>query len=125
MTKISEDIPVRLRRLRSSQQIRDMLAAPLPGPEKFIWPAFVIGGKGKKIPIASMPGQFRYSIDTLIDAVHQLRTTGVNAVMLFGVIDTDLKTPDAVYALHEDGLIQNAIRELKSNFPDLIIFSDI
>ena len=52
---------VRLRRLRRTAAIRDMFAMPAPGPEKFIWPVFVVPGTGRKEPIDSMPGQFRYS----------------------------------------------------------------
>ena len=116
---------VRLRRLRSSESMRNMLAAPLPGPEKFVWPVFVVEGAARKEPIPSMPGQFRYSIDMLLEAVKKVRNSGVNAVMLFGVIDETLKSADAKYAFREDGIIQKAIRELKKEFPDLLVFSDI
>ena len=53
---------IRLRRLRQSAEIRKMLDAPLPGPEKFIWPAFVVDGAAKREPIESMPGQSRLSL---------------------------------------------------------------
>ena len=54
---------LRLRRLRKNDTIRNMLADPMPGPEKFVWPVFVVEGRGIKQAIESMPGQFRYSID--------------------------------------------------------------
>ena len=57
---------VRLRRLRRTSAIRDMFAMPKPGPEKFIWPVFVVPGEGRREPIASMPGQFRLSVDELV-----------------------------------------------------------
>ena len=50
---------VRLRRLRRTAAIRDMFAMPAPGPEKFIWPVFVVPGTGRKEAIGSRPGQFR------------------------------------------------------------------
>ena len=52
---------VRLRRLRRTAAIRDLFAMPKPGPEKFIWPVFVVPGAGRREPIDSMPGQFRLS----------------------------------------------------------------
>jgi porphobilinogen synthase len=76
---------VRLRRLRQSAGIRKMLDAPLPGPEKFMWPTFVIDGEGKREEIESMPGQFRLSIDQLLPEVESLLKTGIGSVLLFGL----------------------------------------
>ena len=60
---------VRLRRLRRTANVRALFADALPGPEKFIWPVFVVPGRNRKEPIASMPGQFRYSADELVKAL--------------------------------------------------------
>ena len=54
---------IRLRRLRRTAAIRDMFAMPPPGPEKFIWPVFLVPGANRREAIASMPGQFRLSAD--------------------------------------------------------------
>lgn len=116
---------VRLRRLRCSAAIRDMLALPMPGPEKFIWPVFVVEGHGIKEPIAAMPGQFRYSVDTLLDAVGAVMADGVKSVMLFGVVGENRKSPDAAYALAPEGPVPRAVRELKAIYPELLIFTDI
>jgi porphobilinogen synthase len=116
---------VRLRRLRQHSTIRDMLAAPLPGPEKFVWPTFVVTGSGIKEPISSMPGQFRYSIDTLLEAVGELMTSGVKSVMLFGVVGDNDKSCDAAYAMRDDGIVQCAIRALKKSYPEILIFTDV
>jgi porphobilinogen synthase len=116
---------VRLRRLRQNDTIRNMLATPLPPPEKFIWPTFVVEGYGIKEPISSMPGQFRYSIDTLLEAVGELMATGVKSVMLFGVISNSNKSCDAAYAMRDDSIVQCAIRALKKNYPELLVFTDL
>ncbi len=116
---------VRLRRLRQNQTIRDMVSEPMPGPEKFMWPVFVVEGKNIKIPIKSMPGQFRYSVDTLIDAVGNVYNMGVRSVMIFGVIGDEDKDLNASYAMRNDGVVQNAIRALKQHFPELLVATDV
>ena len=115
----------RLRRMRSSETLRNMLAAPIPGPEKFIWPVFVVEGRGVKQPIEAMPGQFRYSIDTLLEAVGEVITMGVKSLIVFGVVDGKRKSETAEYAWKPDGLVQQAVSELKNKYPDLLIFTDV
>lgn len=116
----------RLRRLRKTEALRKMLGQPLPGPGKFIWPVFVIAGTGKAIPIEAMPGQSRYSIDKLLTALEPVVKMGVGGIMVFGVLeDADLKSQDGSYAHAEEGLVQQAVHEIKKNFPDLIVFTDV
>jgi len=115
----------RLRRMRSSETLRNMLAAPMPGPEKFIWPVFVVEGRGVKQAIEAMPGQFRYSIDTLLEAVGEVMATGVKSVIVFGVVDGKRKSETAEYAWKQDGLVQRAVSELKNKYPDLLVFTDV
>ncbi|UDQ97712.1 porphobilinogen synthase [Lentisphaerota bacterium WC36G] len=116
---------VRLRRLRQNQTIRDMVSEPMPGPEKFMWPVFVVEGRGIKIPIKSMPGQFRYSVDVLIEDMTEVYDMGVRSVMVFGVIDEEFKDFTASYAMREEGVVQQAVRALKANFPDLLVATDV
>lgn len=115
----------RLRRLRKSDTIRNMLAEPMPGPEKFVWPVFVVEGRGVKQVIEAMPGQFRYSIDTLTEAVGEVMAMGIKSVMVFGVVGDQRKSESAEYAWKQDGLVQQAVRELKKTYPDLLIFTDV
>ena len=68
---------VRLRRLRRTAAVRDLFAMPKPGPEKFIWPVFVVPGTGRREPIASMPGQFRLSADELVKELAPVVAQGV------------------------------------------------
>lgn len=116
---------MRLRRLRRTTGIRKMLAAPMPGPEKFIWPVFVVEGSGIKHPIEAMPGQFRYSVDTLLEAVAEVRSMGISGLMIFGVVGDNRKSNDANYAWHPESVVPTAVRAIKAKFPDLVIFTDI
>jgi porphobilinogen synthase len=126
MSKNFAEFPdLRLRRLRKNATIRNMLAAPLPGPEKFVWPVFVVEGTGVRQPLTAMPGQFRYSIDTLIEAVGEVRAMGVRSLMIFGVAGSECKTPSGDYGWSPDGIVQRAVRALKAAWPDLVIFTDV
>ena len=78
---------VRLRRLRQSAELRSMLATPMPGPEKFMWPVFVKTGSNLKEPIDSMPGQYRWTVDRLPEAMDALLEEGVKSVLVFGLPD--------------------------------------
>ena len=116
---------LRLRRLRKNDTIRNMLADPMPGSEKFVWPVFVVEGRGIKQAIESMPGQFRYSIDSLLEAVGEVMAMGIKSLMIFGVVSTKQKSKSGEYAWKQDGLVQQAICELKKIYPDLLIFTDV
>ena len=116
---------IRLRRLRRTEGLRKMFGQPMPGPEKFIWPVFVVPGTNQKIPIESMPKQFRYSVDTLLKDLEPVVKTGVGGIMIFGVADEKDKSSDANYAYSSDGVVQNAVREIKKQFPNLTIFTDV
>jgi porphobilinogen synthase len=117
---------VRLRRLRSSQAIRDMFAMPAPEPSKFIWPVFIVPGEGRREPISSMPGQFRLSADELVKELKSVVASGVKSVLLFGQTDGDEgKDECGLYAAHPAGAVQRAIPILKEAYPDLIVFTDV
>jgi porphobilinogen synthase len=116
---------IRLRRLRQNKTLRNMIGLPLPGPEKFMWPVFVVDGADKKIPIAAMPGQFRYSIDRLIKDLESVVNSGIGGIMLFGVPDDKFKKPDASYAYDDKGLVQRAIKAIRKYYPDLLVFTDV
>jgi porphobilinogen synthase len=116
---------IRLRRLRQHPTLRAMLAAPLPRPERFVYPVFVVPGINRKEAIDAMPGQHRWSVDRLPELIELLAANGIGAVMLFGVIPDDAKTPNGAYALRSDGVVPRAAAFLKEHAPDLFLFSDI
>ncbi len=115
----------RLRRLRASATIREMLAAPLPGPEKFIYPVFVTAGNGVKQKITSMPNQYRWSVDRLPEIAECAIAQGIKSFLLFGVPEVKTKSATADEAWNPDGLVPRAIRKLRNLFPDIQIFTDV
>ncbi len=115
---------VRLRRLRQHPSMRAMTGLSMPGPEKFVWPVFVIDGQSQEVPITAMPGQCRYSVDKLIPAVETVMKQGINSILLFGVPEEG-KSENGSACYASDGLVQLAIRELRREFPDLLIMTDV
>ena len=88
-----------------------------------IYPVFVHEGQGR-VPVASMPGVDRLSIDELLKVGEQALELGVPVLDLFGVPDPAAKTADGRIAWADNGIIQRAIRALKSRFPELGVMSD-
>jgi len=106
--------------------MRKMFGMQIPSPSKFIWPVFVIEGQGQKVPIDSMPGQFRYSPDVLIEDLGKVVEMGVGGIMIFGVVLEPLgKSPYPEYSYSEEGAVQQAVELIKMNFPDLLICTDV
>ena len=111
---------VRLRRLRRTEAIRDMFAMDRPSRDRFIWPVFLVEGTGRKEPIASMPGQFRWSADRLVAEF----PSGVKSVLLFGQTEGE-KDEIGSAAAEMGGVVQRAIPALKKAFPELIVLTDV
>jgi porphobilinogen synthase len=116
---------IRLRRLRENAGIRSMLETPLPSPEKFIWPAFVIDGSAKREPIEAMPGQSRLSVDQLLIDLEPVVESGVNGLLLFGLVEDSEKDHAGTAAYNDKGTVQRAIREVKEKFPKLVVTADV
>ncbi len=115
----------RLRRNRRDHWSRRLVAENILTPADLIWPVFVAEGSGLHVPIPSMPGVVRYSLDTLVEAVGEARDLGIPAVALFPSVAPDLKTPDAREATNPDNLVCRAVRALKKAFPDLGVICDV
>jgi porphobilinogen synthase len=115
----------RLRRYRKSGELRKMFSQPFPGPEKFIWPVFVIEGKKREVPITAMPGQSRMSVDVLLKRLEPVVKSGIGGIMLFGVVEDARKTLDGKYSYSNDGLVQKALKEVRRTYPGLIVFTDV
>ena len=114
-----------MRRVRQFDFTRSMVAEHRLSPDDLIWPVFVQEGSKKKTPIASMPGQFRYSIDELTIAVSEARDLGIPAVAIFPETDSAKKTDDAAEALNPDNLVCRAVRHLKEHVPDIGVICDV
>ena len=116
----------RLRRLRRSEGLRAFCGEPAPGPEKLVWPLFIVKDAKAKIPIEAMPGQFRYGVEALLKDLAPVVNGGIGGVMLFGVLDDSEKTSDGkVPACSNSGLVQRAVRRIKEEYPDLTVFTDV
>lgn len=116
---------VRLRRLRRTAMLRRMFDTPLPGPEKFIWPVFVKEGNGIREPIEAMPGQSRTSVDVLIEDLEHVVDTGVGGILIFGLVDAARKNESGTAACDDSGAVQQAVRAVRGQFPDLVIATDV
>jgi porphobilinogen synthase len=91
--------------------------------DDFVYPLFAVHGRGVREPIASMPGQYRLSIDELLKECKDAASMGIPAVLLFG-LPRD-KDPRGTEAYAEDGIIQQAVRAVKDTIPDLLVITDV
>lgn len=115
---------IRPRRLRKSPIVREMVAETRLSKDMFIYPYFVIPGRGKVNPIDAMPGISHYSIDTLLNDVEESLKLGVNKVLLFGVGEE--KTTDASSSYNSNSVVANAVKALKKSFGnDLYVITDV
>lgn len=115
----------RPRRNRKTPFLRDLVRETNVSCNDLLAPLFVIEGNHQKIPIKSMPGQFRLSIDELLKEIKELKNLGIKAIALFPVVEEKLKTKDAKEAYNKNGLNQRAIKAIKDAYPELILMTDI
>jgi porphobilinogen synthase len=116
---------IRPRRNRQNEVIRSMVRENFLSPAQLIAPLFVIEGKDQKIPIKSMPGYDRLSIDKLVIEAKELYALGVKSVALFPAINDNLKTATARESYNSDGLNARAIRAVKEALPGMMVMGDI
>ncbi|MBW2115419.1 MAG: porphobilinogen synthase [Deltaproteobacteria bacterium] len=119
----NESIIIRPRRLRRTPAIRDMVRETTLSVKDFIAPLFVKPGKGKKDPISSMPGQYQFSVDTLVKEAGELWELGIPSVILFGLPDQKDATGSRSWA--EDGIVQQAVSAIKDRLPEMVVITDV
>lgn len=112
----------RHRRLRSSNAMRSMVRENHVRTEDFIYPIFVIEGEKIKNEVPSMPGVYQLSFDLLLDEVKEVYELGIRSVIFFGVISEKDEIGTGAFA--EDGIIQQATRLVKEEFPELLVVAD-
>lgn len=117
------DLTFRPRRLRRTPAIRAMVRETFLSPKDFIYPLFVRGGKGVKEPIASLPGQFRFSPDTVAPEAKAVWALGVPGVILFGI--PDQKDPVGSSSWAHDGVVQRAVEAIKEMVPEMVVITDV
>jgi porphobilinogen synthase len=115
----------RNRRLRSSSSLRSLLQENHLTPNDFIVPLFIVEGKQLKEPIPSMPGYFRFSLDLLAEKAKVLWKKEIKAVLLFVRVADKLKDNKGAEALNSDGLMQKAIKTIKTAVPGMIVMTDV
>jgi porphobilinogen synthase len=115
----------RPRRMRRDDWSRRLMQENSVSVSDLIYPVFLLEGAGKSEAVASMPGVNRLSLDLLMPVAQECVDLGIPVLALFPVIDASLKTPDGKEAFNPNGLIPNAVRELKKHFPSLGIMTDV
>jgi porphobilinogen synthase len=113
----------RFRRLRINPAIREMVRETSVCASDFIYPLFIVEGKGIKKEIISMPGVFQMSLDEILKECEIVRNLGIKAVILFGI--PSLKDSVGSDALSDEGIIATALRAIKDKFPDLVVITDL
>lgn len=113
----------RPRRLRRNDNIRRMVRETQLSADDLIMPLFVTEGAGIRKPISSMPGNYQLSIDRLVEEVQEIRNLGIPAVILFGIpAHKDATGSDAT---SDDGIVQRAVRALRTSVPDIYLITDV
>ena len=114
---------VRMRRLRRTQNIRNMVQEVQLNMNDYIYPIFVIEGQDIKNEIPSMTGIYQFSLDHLMEEVQRAVDVGVIAIMLFGI--PAKKDECGSEAYNDDGIIQQAVRLVRAHYPELVISTDV
>jgi porphobilinogen synthase len=115
----------RLRRLRQNEKFRRLVRQHSLSISDLVLPLFVVPGEGVKREISSIPGNFHLSIDKLIEEVKEIRDLGIPAILLFGVPDSKEKDLKATGAYAPHGIVQEAVRALKKNVPEILVITDV
>lgn len=113
----------RLRRLRKTSILRDMIRETVVSLDDLIMPLFVVPGENVRNPISSMPGNFQLSVDLLVEECKSLVALGIRSVLLFGIPAT--KDEHGHVACVESGIVQQAIRAIKAEIEDIMVVADV
>src|SRR5437899_11174441 len=114
---------IRLRRLRRTPALRDMVRETRLTPESFVYPLFVCPGEGVRKEVRSMPGVFNLSVDEAVKEADEARSLGVRSVILFGL--PEKKDEAATGAWEENGIVQRAARAIKREVPEMLLIGDV
>jgi len=113
----------RPRRLRSSENIRKLVRETRLSLDDLVYPLFIREGEGVVEEVPSMPGVFRYSVDTVVDAVKEVRDLGIRAVILFGIPSQKDEVGSDTW--NRNGIIQRTLRAIKREVPDIYLITDV
>ena len=113
----------RPRRLRRTETLRRMVRETSLSVNDFIYPLFIVPGRGVRDPVGSMPGVFHLSVDSLVKEAEEVRDLGIPSILLFGIPEKKDEVGSGAYG--KDGIVQRAVRELKKNVSDLLVVTDV
>jgi porphobilinogen synthase len=119
------NLPQRPRRLRRTENLRNMVKETTLTVDDLIYPMFVMTGEEQKVEILSMPGCYRYSLDLLLKEIAQVSQLGIKAIALFPVIPEDKKDDMGTESYNSAGLVQTTIKAIKKAVPDIIVITDV
>ena len=114
---------IRPRRLRRTPAIRDMVRETSLSVKDFIAPLFVKHGQGEKEPISTMPGQYHFSVDTIVKEAEELWGLGIPSIIFFGL--PDKKDAEGSRSWAEDGIVQQAVSAIKGRLPEMAVITDV
>lgn len=114
---------VRPRRLRRTGTIREMVRESTLSVKDLIYPLFVKPGSGVRDPIPSLPGQYQFSVDSLVEEARDIWSKGIPSVILFGL--PDKKDPMGSRSYASDGVVQRAVSAIKENLPEIVVITDV
>ena len=115
----------RNRRLRQSPAIRQLVSESQLTVNDMMLPLFVTEGTQVKEPISAMPGCYRLSLDLLQEEVKSVSDMGIKALLLFVMVDDALKDNKGTEALNPEGLMQRAVRTVKTTTPEMVVMTDV
>jgi len=113
----------RMRRLRNTSILRDMVSETTLDAKDFIYPLFIVFGKNIKKEISSMPGIYQLSVENAVKECEEVFNLGIPAVILFGIPEHKDEVGSGAY--DKNGIIQTAIREIKKKVPELTVITDV
>jgi porphobilinogen synthase len=113
----------RARRLRKNENFRRLIRETKLSVDDLVYPLFAVSGKNFKKPILSMPGQFQLSVDNIAKEAQKARDLGIPAVLLFGI--PEKKDEMATGAFAKDGIVQQAVKRIKDEVPDILVITDV
>ena len=113
----------RARRLRKNENFRRLIRETKLSVDDLVYPLFAVPGKSVKKPITSMPGQFQMSVDYIAKEAQKAHELGIPAVLLFGI--PAKKDEMATGAFAKDGIVQQAVKRIKNEAPDILVITDV
>ena len=125
MSELKNNLVKRPRRLRTSSAIRALVAENSLSVNDLMTPLFILEGEGQQKEIPSMPGYYKKSLDLTVEDVKELYAMGLKSVLLFVQVDDSLKDNSGTEAINPQGLMQQAVREIKDAVPEMLVMTDV